>query len=810
MAETDLRRLSALLDEVLDLPEAERADWLAGRRDLTDELRQQLTRLISEADGHYTLPPLPSYDHLDAAEIAMPQGTQIGAYVLLRELGHGGMGSVWLAERGDGSLKRQVALKLPHSTLRQRRLIERFARERDILAALEHPNIARLYETGITADGRPWLAMEYVAGRNIVDHCQSARLDLPARLKLFLQVVRAVQYAHSRLIVHRDLKPNNILVTSDGQLRLLDFGIAKLLQTEDEDREASKLTEIGGTALTPQYAAPEQILGQPVGTGVDIYALGLILYELVVGAPPYRLKRDTRGALEDAILQAEPPSPSQAARGTMPWARQLKGDLDAILSRTLKKTPEERYATAAALAEDIERHLAGEPVRTRTDSISYRARKFIRRHRWGVAAAAGILVALMTGLTAALWQAREAQRQAEIARKEARTAQAVKDFLQGIFLANSAQQPDPLKARQTTARELLDIGAAKIDRALEDVPEAKLEMLPMFAELYTQLLLPERAAQIAERHLALVKQVVGGQSLAAVEALMGFAMIQRGRWIDDPHQATALAEANAILDRLGGDNARYRGVALSLQAEYLADHDFPRALTLARQAIATYHGVGSFNTIATRVARIELAAGNTRAATTVAAEGLAAGRALDAEKTGGKAGGYLHEPGLLELQGRAALLAGNTTEAEARLREALEKATRTFSDDDPDLSRLQARLAWVLWQAGQQREANQLLDQAAAKLAADRPGDRSKYRHEALAALGHAQSHTGRYADARTTLTRALAMRDPTLTASPAVADLLRDLAHAQAGLGQGAAAAATLARAIAMRKQAGLAAEEA
>jgi serine/threonine protein kinase len=390
----DLQALSKLLDEALELPREAHENWLEGltpeHRHLAAILRKMLARQYSNTDQ--ILPGLPQYDPAALGESAPDDTTGlttdsiIGPYRLIRELGRGGMGSVWLAERTDGSLKRQIALKLPHSSLPQRQLAERFGRERDILAALNHPHIARLYDAGVTEEGRPYLALEYVDGEPLNTYCDGRRLSIKARLELFLQVLAALQYAHGQLVVHRDLKPTNILVTPDGEVKLLDFGIAKLLT--DGAAHETELTQLGGRALTPQYASPEQILGQPIGTASDVYALGVVLYELLTGSLPYRLKRDSRGALEDAILSADAARPSKTevllgnAQSRDSTVRKLvtllKGDLDTIVLKALKKNAAERYATAQLFADDLRRYLAGEAVLAQPDS----AWRWVPLRRW--------------------------------------------------------------------------------------------------------------------------------------------------------------------------------------------------------------------------------------------------------------------------------------------------------------------------------------------------------------------------------------------------------------------------------------------
>lgn len=427
--------LDRLLDEALDRPAAARAAWLDSLDSQFDALKPQLRALLvraAEVETSDFLATLPSVE-LEGAAVTAADGRIVGPYRLVRELGRGGMGSVWLAERVDGLIDRPVALKLPHVIASFSGLAERMARERTILAALNHPHIARLYDAGLSDDGQPYLALEYVEGRPLDAYCKP--LDLRTRLRLFLQVANAVAYAHGKLIIHRDLKPANILVTADGYVRLLDFGIAKLL--DDDAARDSALTEFGPRALTPDYASPEQIRGEPLTVAADVYALGVLLYELLTDRLPY--PRKSRTELEHAILNLEPQRPSESG------ARALRGDLDTIALKALKKQPEERYATVNAFADDVLRHLEGRPVLARPDSTSYRLLKFVGRHKVGVASAAAALIAILAGAAVSIWQARVA-----IAEKE--HAQEVERFVVSIF-----QEADPYRqaGRPLTAAELL-------------------------------------------------------------------------------------------------------------------------------------------------------------------------------------------------------------------------------------------------------------------------------------------------------------------------------------------------------------------
>jgi eukaryotic-like serine/threonine-protein kinase len=519
----DWAALSDLLDQALDLPPAEREAWLNaldGEHLIHREALRALLATQAEIETGDFLAELPALPGVasEAGE-ARAGGQLVGAYRLIERIGRGGMGEVWLAERADGTVRRQVALKLPHAVWGDA-FTERLVREREILAALDHAHIARLYDAGVDAHGRPFLAMAYVAGQPIDVYCRERALPLRSRVALLLQVAAAVAHAHARLVVHRDLKPGNILVGADGNVVLLDFGIAKLLDG-DQTRDTA-LTAVSGRALTLDYASPEQIRGEPLGTASDVYSLAVVAYELLAGGRPYRLARGSAAELEEAIASAQAPRASDTAMDAS-TRRQLRGDLDAILNKALKKRPEERYATMDAFAADLRRWRDGEPVQARPDSAGYRMAKFIGRHRLQVAAGGGVMLALAGGASVALWQAHEARLAAAQARTEAATAKAVQGFMESVFISNSANQADPERARATTARELLDRGAERIEKDLAQAPEAQLRLYELLGEMYFHMALNDRSLALRRSGAALAARHFGAGSLEAINASVSLA-----------------------------------------------------------------------------------------------------------------------------------------------------------------------------------------------------------------------------------------------------------------------------------------------
>jgi len=543
------QRVCAYFEQVVEMPQTQWASWLA--RECPDHVLREEVLAMLEADARHaeTIDVLQCVPDVLAdyrQQLADGRcGQRFGAWQLERVLAEGGMGTVYLAERVAGGFVQQAALKLVRNGLDTSELVARLASERQILAGLQHPNIARLLDGGLGPGGEPFLAMEYVEGQDICRYCDTARLDIPTRLGLLLQVCDAVTYAHGRLVVHRDLKPANVLVSATGEVKLLDFGIAKLI----EPGGVTAATVLQQRVYTPEYAAPEQINGDLTTTAVDVYALGVLLFELISGQRPYATHGQSVAAIEQQVLHAEPGRPSGRVTGarhgndlvtssgatgalesparraflraTTPshLRRQLRGDLDAIALKALRKQPHERYASVQALAEDIRAFLQLRPVAARRGSRRYALGRFVRRHALAVALSLFALVALVSGLSAALWQA-------ALARHEAATASAALGFMQQMF---ALADPEVARGREVSARELLQSGSRRIRTALSDQPEARDVLLQAMAEAYIGLGLYAEALTLLEEANPRAVDAAAAQRwlLARAAALQGLGRFQQ-------------------------------------------------------------------------------------------------------------------------------------------------------------------------------------------------------------------------------------------------------------------------------------------
>ncbi len=487
------REVSPYLDYALSLSEEERAEWLRGFRtqrpesaDLLEKLLEE-HRVLAEEQFLEQVPLRPASDRSLTGEV-------LGPYKLIARIGEGGMGNVWLAERADGRFERRVAVKFLHFAVASRGAAERFKREGKILGQLAHPHIAELIDAGVTAEGAPYLVLEHVKGKQIDEYCDGHKLGVDERIGLFLDVLGAVAQAHANLVVHRDIKPSNVFVTDEGQVKLLDFGIAKLLPGEASPAAATQLTLEGG-ALTPQFAAPEQLTGGQITTATDVYALGVLLYILLTGRHPTGSGARSTAELVKAVVERDAPAASEAVRLAQNGSaaaqrdrsverlrRQLRGDLDTIIGKALKKNPRERYASVGAFADDLQRFLRHEPISARPDTIGYRAAKFVRRNRTAVALAALALAAVMAGLAGTLIQARAARKQRDFARRQLARAERVNELNQFLLSDASAS------GERFSVTELLDRARDIVEREnYSNDPENHVELLISIGRQYTEI-----------------------------------------------------------------------------------------------------------------------------------------------------------------------------------------------------------------------------------------------------------------------------------------------------------------------------------
>ncbi|HEX4497960.1 MAG TPA: tetratricopeptide repeat protein [Thermoanaerobaculia bacterium] len=606
-------RWEELFDELSELPPEDRARRLAELEAEDPALAIRLARLLA-ADGQTAEFLIrPAAELIDAGEegpvvtASLPAGTRIGSWCLLGLLGRGGMGEVYIAEREEGTFTQRAALKLIKRGMDSQAIVQRFVRERQILSRLEHPGIARLLDGGSAADGRPFFVMERVEGVPITDYCRNRGLGLDARLRLLRDVCAAIDSAHRRLVVHRDLKPANILVTEEGAIKLLDFGIAKLL-AGDEDEESTHLTQLEARVLTPAYAAPEQILGQPITTATDVYALGVLLFELVTGALPHTRERRSLGSLADAVVRETVERPSavlkRIATGDAPRvARRVTGDLDLIVLTALHRDPARRYLSAAALSDDLGRFLADRPIRARPDSSGYRLRKFVGRNRLPVAVATLGLVALLAGLGMALWEAHEARLSARRANSEAARVERVKSFLLSVFRESD---PNQAEGGAVSAGELIERGARRIDVELAHDPLMQAEMLDSLARIEDSLSLFDPALAHAKRALALREALLPreGARIADSRVLLGDTVYQRGD-IDAARPILDKALAETLAAR-GPDSLEVAHARRSLSMTLHRPEDRARGVALLRQSLATFRRLLGDSNIETADTLLEL------------------------------------------------------------------------------------------------------------------------------------------------------------------------------------------------------------
>ncbi|MEP7300890.1 MAG: serine/threonine-protein kinase [Caldimonas sp.] len=711
-------RAYAEFERMLELAPTSRAPELAALACLQPELHALVQGLL-EADRRAEsgeFPAAPALSRLlgDPAPAAtFAAGTAVGIYILIRPIGSGGMGEVWLARRGDGLSDAPVALKLLHAHLAGSVVRRRFAREGRILGELTHDRVARLLDAGVDGGGRPYLAIEYVEGERLDRWCDERCLDIAGRLRIFLQVCEAVAHAHAHLVVHRDLKPSNILVSADGAVKLLDFGIAKLIDDEADGGAATELTHLGGRALTPEFAAPEQIAGGAITTATDVYALGVLLYALLSGQRPHGGPTATLSQIERDVLERDPPPPSQARpdapartdggrtpadlRATTPerLRRALRGDLDTIVMKALKKRPQDRYASVLALADDVRRHLDRQPVLARPDSFAYRAGKFVRRHRLGVAASGAAMATLVAGVIGIVWALHRAELQSQ-------RAERVKDFVVSIFM-----EQDPLRrpgADSRTPRQLVGAAVGRLDLELGGDPQVHAELLDDLGEITADLGDLESGEALIRRAIDERRARFGAGSVEVAESLRKLASIRNFRGHREESEQLA-REALQILERLGAGETLEAARVKSRLASYIAYGKGAPADALA------------FNDDAIRIFE--------------------------------RRQGRDHRETAFALFVRAQMLtqARRDAEAEPALRDALERMQRGGGAHSTSRADALLALAGVLLRSGKTGEAEADYRESA-DIYRDQLGPRNRWLPRALAGLGALYVRTGRYDDA--------------------------------------------------------------
>ncbi|HXJ92814.1 MAG TPA: serine/threonine-protein kinase [Terriglobia bacterium] len=689
------QRLEELFFEASDLEPSARPAFLAQACGSDTELRREVEALLRSSDR--TLADLRRPIDEAAREVVQHKsGQRIGPYQIVKLLGEGGMGLVYLANRADQQFQQQVAIKLMHAGFGQSpEMLRRFRAERQILANLDHPNIARLLDGGITPEGAPYLVMEYVDGVVIDEYCQRNPLPAAELLQLFRTVCGAVEYAHRNLVVHRDIKPGNILVTAEGVPKLLDFGIAKLMDPEAQGPFRTVATQ---RLMTPEYASPEQVRGEPVTTATDVYALGVLLYELATGRSPFRIETKSPLEIARAICEQEPIRPSTASRTSASLApleaRELRGDLDHIVLKAMRKEPEQRYASVAAFSEDLLRYLRGYPVQAASGARRYQARKFIGRHRAAAIAASVAALALIAfGVEMGLL-ARRATLERLRAEREAQ-------FLASIF---QAATPSQARGQEVTARELLDQGAKRVDQELAGDPELQATMLLNIGQAYDSLGLYTQAHPLMERAYQIRKRAPGRRGLDLAAAAQGLGTTLR---LEDQYAKAEplFREALAIRQRAPGNNNELVADSLIALGEclYLENKD-QEAEALLRKALTIPLSADSTLRAASRdYLALELfRQGAYREATQLLEEAVDVTRRLQGEDSPDYAN-YLHN-----LAG-AFLREGDLLDAIAMDRRDLALRRKVLGADHPDLTYTLNNLGWALVESGNWNEAEPFL-----------------------------------------------------------------------------------------------------
>jgi serine/threonine-protein kinase len=770
-------RVDGIFDAVVDMPAGERTAFIDRECGGDAALRAEVLELVQayhrsdsvlESPAARLAAPL-----LEAtAAVAGPVSDVIGPFRVVREIGRGGMGRVFLGERADGQFDQRVAIKLIQHGAPG--VLRRFVEERRILARLEHPGIARLVDGGITESGLPYFAMELVDGEPIDRYCDTHALTLDQRLALFGAVCDAVAYAHQHLVIHRDIKPSNILVTADGKVKLLDFGIAKLIGAHGDD----DVTQTRFSAMTPEFAAPEQIRNGSVSTATDVYSLGVLLYLLITGERLYDVRGKSPAEIERIVCDEVPPRPSVKARPDA--KRRLRGDLDLIVMTALQKAPERRYQTPTALAQDLDRFRHGHAILARPDSARYRLRKFVGRHRTAVTLAALLLLAL----AGAVARERALRHDAEV---QARKAREVEDFLVGVFDVADPNAWKETEGGSVTARELLDRGARRIDSTLTGQQEVQSELRHVLGRVYTNLGLYDRAMPLLRASLAQRTSLRGPADTSVAETMdmLGVALTELNEHDQaEPLLRRALEQRRRLLGNAHPATAR--------SAEHLATllearNQFAPAETLYREAVAI-HRAAADSSVEVADALGSLGVLLARRARHAEAESLhRSALAINVRRVGEK-----HPSTTSSMQNLAAVLAtrGSVAEAESLHRRALAAKRLVLGDTHPSVTISMNNLANLLTRQMDRFAEGESLVRRALVLDRAMYGDRHTFVAEGLANLGIILRILGRYPEADSALREALAINRSVFGARHGrVASNLSALAQVRSGMLDGAGA---------------------
>jgi serine/threonine protein kinase/Tfp pilus assembly protein PilF len=707
------RQVKAVLDGALERRPGERPAFVAAACEDDAELRQEVESLLSYEAESTDFIEEPLFGRFAGG---LAEGQRVGPYEVVREIGRGGMGAVYLAVRADEDFDQRVALKLV-GLGSAAEIVRRFRAERQILAHLDHPNIAKLLDGGTAEDGRPYFVMEYVEGRPIDEY--AGKLPLRERLALFREVCAAVHFAHQNLVVHRDLKPGNILVTGDGVPKLLDFGIAKLLDPGGTD---PGLSELGLRPMTLRYASPEQVRGEPITTGSDVYSLGVLLHVLLTGRSPYAAAADDRPALERAILQGETVRPSQAV-AKREEARRLAGDLDTIVLRAMDPEPGRRYASAEQLAADVQRHLDGLPVLARKNTASYRLNKFVRRHKAGVAAAAAVLLLILGFSVTVTLLLQRAQRERD-------RAEAVSGFLEELFVR---ADPSQSRGETVTVREALDRGRQQIAGGLQAAPETRASLMETMGRVYRSLGLHDQARPLLEESLR-IRRSRGQDPVVVASSEINLALtlhemgekdeaepfLRDGLEILRRQRATATLEYAAGLNNLGGLLVQ-RGETAAAEALFREALSLKQKIPGSGEEVArAYDNLGY----------LLYGKGDIAAAEPYLRKGLLMRRGLF--------GGEPHPDLAISLNNLASLLEAKRelSEAETLYREVLAMRRKLYDNHHPKIAASLSNLAFVLLAEGRPAEAEPFAREALAITSPDNPNRAVFLRHIAAALAG--------------------------------------------------------------------------